>query len=73
MANIWTYTTVPSVAGILAVHSTQIEAELLRREADGNWPKEPEMIGTDGVLTLRSVDFAMPLAALYLTTARGAA
>ena len=30
-ANIWAYTTIPSVREILAVHSTRIEAELLRR------------------------------------------
>ena len=40
-ANIWAYTTIPSVREILAVHSTRIEAELLRRNPDGSWPEEP--------------------------------
>ena len=29
-ANIWAYTTIPSVQELLIVHSTRIEAELLR-------------------------------------------
>jgi hypothetical protein len=39
-ANIWAYTTIPSVREILAVNSTRIEAELLRRNADGTWPED---------------------------------
>ncbi len=36
--NVWAYTTIPSVAEILVISSTAVEAELLRRDADGNWP-----------------------------------
>ena len=68
-SNIWTYTTVPSVQEILAVHSTRIEAELFRRSADGTWPAEPVIIPADGILTLVSVAFSVPLASLYRTTA----
>ena len=42
--NVWAYTTIPTVTEILAVRSTRIEAELLRRLPDGNWPKEPEIL-----------------------------
>jgi hypothetical protein len=63
-SNIWAYTTIPSVTEILAVRSTRIEADLLRRDGDGNWPKEPEVIGPDGTLTLRSIAFGVLLAAL---------
>jgi Uma2 family endonuclease len=68
-ANIWAYTTIPSVREILAVHSTRIEAELLCRNADGNWPEEPDILSTTDTLTLTSIDFATNLAALYRTTA----
>jgi Uma2 family endonuclease len=67
-ANIWTYTTIPSVQEILAVHSTRIEAELLRRDADGSWPEEPDTLVTSETLTLGCIEFATPLAALYRTT-----
>ena len=67
-ANIWTYTTVPSVREILAIRSTRIEAELLTRNPDGTWPAEPEIIDPDGVVTLASIAFATPLVAIYRTT-----
>jgi Uma2 family endonuclease len=67
-ANIWTYISIPSVTEIVAIHSTRIEAELLRRQADGSWPKQPEIIGPDGTLTLHGIGYSMPLAALYRTT-----
>jgi Uma2 family endonuclease len=72
-ANIWAYATVPSVQEILAVHSTRIEAELLRRNADGNWPAEPDIIAAGGILTLSSIGYSTPLPALYRTTVLAAA
>jgi Uma2 family endonuclease len=68
-SNIWAYTTLPSVREILAIRSTRIEAELLTRGADGNWPAEPEIIGPAGLVTLPSIGFTMALAAFYRTTA----
>ena len=68
-ANIWAYTTIPSAQELLVVHSTRIEAELLRRSADGSWPEQPEIIGAGGTLSLAGVEFSTPLAALYRTTA----
>jgi Uma2 family endonuclease len=68
-ANIWAYTTIPSVQEILAIHSTRIEAELLRRAADGTWPEEPDILHAADALPLASIDFTSPLAALYRTTA----
>jgi Uma2 family endonuclease len=71
-ANIWAYTTIPSVREILAVHSTRIEAELLRRAPDGVWPEEPLILGAEDPLRLDSIDFSAPLAAFYRTTALAA-
>ncbi len=70
-ANIWSYTTIPSVQEILLVRSTRIEAELFRRQADGNWPEGPEIVGADGNRTLASIAFTTPLAAFYRTTVLG--
>lgn len=72
-ANIWAYATVPSVQEILAVHSTRIEAELLRRNTDGNWPAEPDIIAAGGVLTLSGIRYSTPLTSLYRTTVLAAA
>ena len=68
-ANIWADISIPSVVEILAVHSTRIEAELLRRGADGSWPEQPESLRRGATLTLASIGFSVPLAALYRTTA----
>ena len=68
-ANIWAYTTIPSVRELLVVNSTRIEAELLRRDSNGVWPEQPELIGPGGSLTVVSADLTIPLTALYRTTA----
>lgn len=66
-ANVWAYTTIPSVREILIVHSTAVRADLLRRDPDGNWP-ERALTVEDGTLDLRSIDFRIGLAALYQGT-----
>ena len=67
-ANVWTYLTLPTVREVLGVNSTRMEAELLRRGADGSWPEVPLRIGPGDTLTLESIAFSVPLAALYRTT-----
>jgi Uma2 family endonuclease len=67
-ANLWAYTTIPSVKEIVVIHSTRIEAELLRRRDDGSWPEDPDIIGFGGTLALASIDYAVAVAALYRTT-----
>ncbi len=66
-ANVWTYTTIPSVQEILVLHTTHIRAELLRRAPDLLWPTQPELI-EDGTLNLDSIAFEAELAAIYRTT-----
>jgi Uma2 family endonuclease len=67
-SSVWTYTTIPSVQEVLIVHSTRIEAELLRRGEDGTWPHQATIIRSNETLNLASVDFNMPLSALYRTS-----
>ena len=66
--NIWAYTTIPAVTEILAVRSTRIEAELLRRLPDGHWPKQAQMIRPGDTLTLTSIGFSVALNAFYETS-----
>lgn len=66
-ANVWTYTTIPSVREILAVRSTRMEVELLRRLEDGSWPPSPLIVRPPDALTLDSIDFTVPVADLYRT------
>jgi Uma2 family endonuclease len=66
--NVWAYTTIPSVREIVLVRSTDIGAELLRRNDDRNWPEQPELIGETAEIRLDSIDFAAPLGAFYEDT-----
>ncbi len=66
-ANVWTYTTIPSVREILVLHTASVAADLLRRRPDGAWPKDPDSI-VAGDLTLDSIGFRAPLIDLYRTT-----
>lgn len=60
----------PSVREILVLETETITASLLRRDADGSWPAQPERLA-DGLLTLVSIGFSVPLAAVYRTTRLG--
>ena len=70
-ANVWAYTTIPSVVEILVISSTERGAELLRRGPDGHWPEESERLGADATLELRAIAFSAPLAAAYRTVGAG--
>ena len=65
--NVWAYTTIPMVRETLFLHSVRIRAELLRRDADGNWPDRAQMI-EDGALKLTSIDFRVALQSIYRGT-----
>ena len=67
-ANVWTYLTIPTVMEVLVVDSTRVEAELLRRNADGSWPEVPVRIEPGDSLSLESIAFSVPLIDLYRTT-----
>ena len=66
-ANVWAYTTIPSVREILVVRTASVGADLLRRAADGSWPREPDYV-RDGDLVLESVGFRTALGGLYRRT-----
>ena len=66
-ANVWAYTTIPSVQEILVLSSMEIWAKVLRRGLDGAWPENAEPL-TEGDLELGSIGFRHPLADLYRNT-----
>jgi Uma2 family endonuclease len=66
-ANIWAYTTIPTGQEILAVRSTRMEVELLRRSPDGNWPASPLNVRPPDALELASIGFRIPVSDLYRT------
>jgi Uma2 family endonuclease len=64
-ANVWSYVTIPGVMEILVLHTAQVRADLLRREADGSWPDNPVSLTQGDAVPLESIDFIAPLAAFY--------
>jgi Uma2 family endonuclease len=67
-ANVWASTTIPSVQEILLLDSVAVEAELLRRGADGSWPEAPVSLGAEDDVELASIGFRAPLRGFYRTT-----
>ncbi len=57
-----------SLQEVLVLQSTQIEAEVFRRDARGGWPRQGEIVGVDGRLKLASIDLELPLAEIYTGT-----
>jgi Uma2 family endonuclease len=64
-ANLWAYTTIPTVVEIWVLSSTDVAAEVLRRRADGTWPEQPEIIGAKDKIRAESIGFAVPLQQIY--------
>ena len=67
-ANVWPYTTIPSVTEIVVISSSEIAAQLLHRAADGSWPEQAEQIGRGDELVLPNIGLRLPLVAAYRTT-----
>ncbi len=69
-ANVWAYTTIPSVREILVLKTATIGAEVLRRGADASWPREPERVA-EGALLLSSIGLSLQIGAIYAGTRLG--
>lgn len=66
--NIPHYASLPSVREILAVHSTRVRAEILRREADGSWPAHPAVLEVGATIPLASMGANSSIADFYAGT-----
>jgi len=65
-ANVWAYTTIPSVQEILILRADAIAADLLRRLPDGSWPDQPSLVEAE--LVLDSIGLHMRLGTVYART-----
>ena len=64
------YATLPSVQEILVIHSTRLEAELLKRDGAGNWPANATVV-TRGNFSLDSIGAELAIAEIYAGTHLG--
>ena len=63
-ANVWAYTSIPSVREVVVLRTVSVGADVLRRGAGGAWPSEPaEVMGGD--LVLDSIGLHTSLMDLY--------
>ena len=60
--------TIPSVTEIVLIESETIAIEVLRRDENGHWPREPERLALDDTLVFESVDAHVPLRQIYQKT-----
>lgn len=65
--NVWAYASMPSVREIVIVDSTKPAVEVLRRDTQADWPPKAERV-TEGDVRFDSVDFTVPIDALYRGT-----
>jgi Uma2 family endonuclease len=65
-ANVWAYTSIPSVQEIMVLRTDKIGADILRRLPDGLWPDQPEWVEEE--LILESIGFRLALPELYART-----
>jgi len=63
--NVRAYATLPSVQEMVVLYSTRLLAEVHRRDANGAWLPNPEVVAADGCLRLPSVGLDVPLAEAY--------
>jgi Uma2 family endonuclease len=65
-ANVWTYTSVPSVKDILILRTDIMIGDLVSRLPDGSWPDQPSRLDSD--IILDSIGFRVALQDVYART-----
>ena len=66
--NVPHYASVPTVQDILLLDSEKIEAHLLRRLPDGNWPDDPIIFAPETPIKLGSIGMSLALGFAYGNT-----
>ena len=67
-ANVWAYTTIPSLVENLLLSSTPIAGELLCRDGLGQWADDLPMLDADSHVHLASIGFHNVVRNFYATT-----
>ena len=66
--SIYAMATIPALTEIVVVHSERVRIEVLRRGADGSWPKAGEVAEHGGTFKLESISAEFPVAEVYAGT-----
>ena len=66
--SIYAMATIPTLTEIAVVDSERVRVEVLRRGADGYWPKSDEFIEAGGTVRLESISAGLHIAEIYAGT-----
>ena len=66
--SIYAMATIPVLTEIVVVNSEKVRVEVLRRGADGSWPKSGEVAELSGTFKLTSIDAEFPVSEVYAGT-----
>lgn len=66
--SIWACSTLPSLQEVIVVDSERVHIQVFQRSAEGEWPKEPEIVKPDGTLRVATIDAARPIGEVYAGT-----
>jgi Uma2 family endonuclease len=66
--NVPHYASVPTVQEILVLDSESVEAHVLRRLANGNWPDDPTVLSAEATIELQSIGMTLNLSGAYRNT-----
>jgi len=60
--------TIPTVSEVLVVDSEAVHAEVLTKDAEGNWPQERVTVEAGGLVQLHSIEAKLSIADIYADT-----
>ena len=66
--SIYAMATIPALTEIAIVDSERVRVEVLRRGADGSWPKSGEVSELGGTFKLESISAEFPMSEVYAGT-----
>ena len=66
--SIWACATIPTVQEVMVVDSERVHVTVSTKDANGEWPLEPEVVQAGGTARLASIDADISLADIYADT-----
>jgi Uma2 family endonuclease len=63
--------TIPTLMEIAVIDSERCHAQVFRRDEQGVWPKDGDIVENDGVLKLTTIDAEFPVSEIYAGTHLG--
>jgi Uma2 family endonuclease len=66
--NVVNYASVPSIGEIVIIDTQRVYADVLVRDAEGHWPRNPVKVARGGIISFPSLKLDLPLDSAYRNT-----